>query len=56
MIDQSKIFTNTIQNCLTEMLKKRTEEGYVGPAYFQPKRTLLVFPKDQSTSLPIDDL
>jgi hypothetical protein len=55
MIDQSKVLANTIQNCLTEMLKKGTEEGYVGPAYFQPRRTPLVFPKDKSASLPIDD-
>jgi hypothetical protein len=37
MIDQSKVFANTIQNCLTETLKKGTEEGYVGPACFQPR-------------------
>jgi hypothetical protein len=37
MIDQSTILANTIQNCLTETLKKRIEEGYVGPAYFQPR-------------------
>jgi hypothetical protein len=54
MIDQSKVLSNTIQNCLTEMLKKGAEGGYVGPAYFQPNRTPLVFPKDQSASLPID--
>jgi hypothetical protein len=35
---------------------KGTEEGCVGPAYFQPKRTPPVFPKDQSASLSIDDL
>jgi hypothetical protein len=55
MIDQSTILVNTIQNCLTEMLKKGTEEGYVGLAYFQPGRSPLMFPKAQSPSQPIDD-
>jgi hypothetical protein len=55
MIDQSKVLANTIQNCLTEMLKKGTKDGYVGLAYFQTKRTPPVFPKDQSAFLPIDD-
>jgi hypothetical protein len=36
MINQSTTLVNTIQNCLTEMLEKGIEEGYVGPAYFQP--------------------
>jgi hypothetical protein len=54
IIDQSKVFTNTIQKCLTETLKKGTEEGYVGPTYFQPRRTPLVFPKDKLASLSID--
>jgi uncharacterized cupin superfamily protein len=55
MIDQSKVLANTIQNCLTETLKKGAGEGYVGPAYFQPNRTPPVFPKYQSASLSIDD-
>jgi hypothetical protein len=55
IIDQAKVFANTIQNCLTETLKKGAEGGYVGPAYFQPNRTPPVFQKDQSASLPIDD-
>jgi hypothetical protein len=37
VIDQSTVLANTIQNCLTEMLKKGIEDGYVGPAYFQPR-------------------
>jgi hypothetical protein len=37
MIDQSTVLANTIQNCLTETLKKGIEKGYVGPAYFQPR-------------------
>jgi hypothetical protein len=36
MIDQSKSFANTIQNCMTEALKKGAEGGYLGHAYFQP--------------------
>jgi hypothetical protein len=55
MIDQSKVLANTIHNCLTEALKKGTKEGYVGPAYFQPRRSPLVFPKGQSASQAIDD-
>jgi hypothetical protein len=39
MIDQSKVFANTIQNCLNEALKKGAEGGYLRPAYFQPNRT-----------------
>jgi hypothetical protein len=54
MIDQSKVLANTIQNCLTETLKKGTEEGYMRPTYFQPRRTP-VFPKGQSASSLIDD-
>jgi hypothetical protein len=55
MIDQYKVFTNTIQNCLTEALKKGAEGGYLGPAYFQPNRTPLVFQHNQPASPPIDD-
>jgi hypothetical protein len=55
MIDQAKVLANTIQNFLTETLKKGAEGGYLGPAYFQPNRTPLVFQKDQSASLSIDD-
>jgi hypothetical protein len=45
MFDQAKVLANTIQNCLTETLKKGAEGGYLGPAYFQPNRTLPVFQK-----------
>jgi hypothetical protein len=55
MIDQSTVVTNTIQTCLIEMLKKGIEEGYMGPAYFQPRRSPPVFPKGQSASQLIDD-
>jgi hypothetical protein len=34
---------------------KGAEREYLGPTYFQPNRTPLVFQKDQSASLPIDD-
>jgi hypothetical protein len=46
MTDQAKVLANTIQNCLTEMLKKRAKGGYVGPAYFQQNQTPPVFQKD----------
>jgi hypothetical protein len=54
MINQSKVLANTIQNCVTGMLKKGTKEEYAGPAYFQPRRTPPVFPKDQLPSVLID--
>jgi hypothetical protein len=43
MIDQSKVFTNTIQNAIIDALKKGAEGGYMGPAYYQPKQTPPVF-------------
>jgi hypothetical protein len=43
MIDQSKVFANTIQNSIIIALKKGAEGGYMGPAYFQPNRTPPVF-------------
>jgi hypothetical protein len=52
MIDQSKVFVNTIQNFLIEALKKGVEGGYLGPAYFQPNRTPPVF--QQTNRLPTD--
>jgi hypothetical protein len=55
MIDQSKVFANTIQNCLTEALKKGEEGGYLRPAYFQPNRTPPVFQHNRLASPPIDD-
>jgi hypothetical protein len=54
MIDQAKVLANTIQNCLTETLKKGVEGGYLGLAYFQPNRTPPVFQKDQSAFPLID--
>jgi hypothetical protein len=48
MIDQSKVFANTIQNAIIDALKKGTEGGYLGPAYYQPKQTPLVFQQNQS--------
>jgi hypothetical protein len=36
MIDQAKVFANTIQNSLIEAFKKGAEGGYLGLAYFQP--------------------
>jgi hypothetical protein len=47
MINQSIFLTNTIHNCVTETFKKGTEEGYVGPTYFQPRRYPVMFPWDQ---------
>jgi hypothetical protein len=55
MIDQSKVFANTIQNSIIEALKKGAKGGYLGPAYFQPNRTPLVFQHNQSAPPPIDD-
>jgi hypothetical protein len=55
MIEQSKVFANTIQNCLIEALKKGAEGVYLGPAYFQPNRTPPVFQHNQSAFPPIDD-
>jgi hypothetical protein len=43
MIDQARVFANTLQNSLVEALKKGAEGGYLGPAYFQPKRTPPMF-------------
>jgi hypothetical protein len=55
MIDQSKVFANTIQNAIIDALKKGAEEGYLGPAYDQPKQTPPMFQQDQSSIPPIDD-
>jgi hypothetical protein len=55
MIDQAKVFANTVQNSLIKALNKGAKGGYLGLAYFQPKRTPPVFQQDQSTALPIDD-
>jgi hypothetical protein len=55
MIDQSKVFANTIQNAIIDALKKGAEGGYLGPAYYQPKQTPPVFQKGQSAIPPIDD-
>jgi hypothetical protein len=54
MIDQSKVFANTIQNAIIDALKKGAEGGYLGPAYYQPKQTPLMFRQDQSAIPPID--
>jgi hypothetical protein len=43
MIDQSKVFANTIQNAIIDAFKKGAEGGYLGPTYFQLKQTPLVF-------------
>jgi hypothetical protein len=55
MIDQSKVFVNTIQNAIIDALKKGAEGGYLGPAYYQPKQTPPMFQQDQLAILPIDD-
>jgi hypothetical protein len=55
MIDQSKVFTNTIQNAIIDAPKQGAEGGYLGPAYFQPRRTPPMFQQDQSATPPIDD-
>jgi hypothetical protein len=36
MIDQDKVFANTVQNSLIEALKNEAEGGYLGPTYFEP--------------------
>jgi hypothetical protein len=55
MIDQSKVFMNTIQNVIIDALKKGVEGGYLGPAYYQPKQTPPMFQQHQSAIPPIDD-
>jgi hypothetical protein len=55
MIDQSKVFANTIQNAIIDALKKGAVGGYLGPAYYQPKQTPLVSLQDQSAIPLIDD-
>jgi hypothetical protein len=42
MIDQTKVFANTVQNSLIEALRKGVG-GYLRPAYFQPNLTPSVF-------------
>jgi hypothetical protein len=55
MIDQSKVFANTIQNAIIDALKQGAAGGYLGPAYYQPKQTPPVSQQDQSAILPIDN-
>jgi hypothetical protein len=55
MIDESKVFTNTIQIAIIDALEKGAEGGYLGPAYYQPKQNPLVFQQNQSGNPPIDD-
>jgi hypothetical protein len=55
MIDQAKVFANTVQNRRIEALKKGVEGGYLEPAYFQPNRTPPMFQQDQSATPPIND-
>jgi hypothetical protein len=55
MIDQSKVFANTIQNAIIDALKKGAEGGYLELAYYQPKQTPPLFQQNQSANLPIDD-
>jgi hypothetical protein len=55
MIDQSKVFVNTIQNAIIDALKQGVVGGYLGPAYYQPKQTPPVSQQDQSAVPSIDD-
>jgi hypothetical protein len=55
MIDQSKVFSNTIQNAIIDALKKGAEGGYLGLVYYQPKQNPLLFQQNQSANLQIDD-
>jgi hypothetical protein len=55
MIDQSKVFANTIQNAIIDALKQGAAGGYLGPAYYQPKQTPPVSQQDQSVIPSIDD-
>jgi hypothetical protein len=55
MIDQSKVFANTIQNVIIDALKQGAAGGYLGLAYYQPNQTPPVSQQDQSAILPIDD-
>jgi hypothetical protein len=34
MMDQSKVFKNTVHNAIIDALKQGAEGGYLGPAYF----------------------
>jgi hypothetical protein len=54
MINQSRVFANTIQNAIIEALKQGAVGGYLGPTYYQPKQTPLVSLQDQSAIPPID--
>jgi hypothetical protein len=55
MFDQSKVFTNTIQNAIIDALRQGEVGEYLRPAYFQPRRTPLMFQQDQLAAPPIDD-
>jgi hypothetical protein len=55
MIDESKVFANTIQNAIIDALKKGAEGGYMGHAYYQQKQTPPMFQQDQSVIPSIDD-
>jgi hypothetical protein len=55
MIDQSKVFANTIQNAIIDALQEGAEGGYLGPAYYQSKQTPPMFKQDQSAIPLIDD-
>jgi hypothetical protein len=55
MIDQSKVFANTIQNAIIDALKKGSEGGYLGHAYYQPKQTPPMLQQGQLAIPSIDD-
>jgi hypothetical protein len=55
MIDQSKVFANTIQNPIIDALKKGPKGGYLGPAYYQAKQIPPVSQQNQSANPSIDD-
>jgi hypothetical protein len=55
IIDQSKVFADTILNAIIDALKKGAEGGYLGPTYYQPKQTPPMFQQSQLAIPPIDD-
>jgi hypothetical protein len=50
-----KVFANTIPNAIIDALKQGAEARYLGPTYFQPKQTPLMFQQNQLAASPIDD-
>ena len=54
-INQSTVLDNTIQNTLLKTLKEGLEQGYVGPAYFQPTQSNVKISEVMSAPQPISN-